>query len=84
MELAEGAHLGGGSSLAQDRFQAVINLVRQKAAFICFQKLEVDKARELFIRGKVLLFIYWEANSAYALILIPRWIRENLFHFIPG
>ena len=35
-----------------DRFQAVLNLVRQRAAFIYFQKMELDRARELFIRGK--------------------------------
>ena len=36
-----------------DRFQAVLNLVRQRAAFIYFQKMELERARELFIRGKV-------------------------------
>ena len=35
-----------------DRFQMILNLVRQQAAFIYFQKMELDRARELFIRGK--------------------------------
>ena len=40
------------------RFQAVLNLVRQRAAFIYFQKMELERARELFIRGKVGEIVY--------------------------
>ena len=44
-----------------DRFQAVLNLVRQRAAFIYFQKMELERARELFIRGKVFCMMIYLA-----------------------
>lgn len=52
LELAENCQHRGDQASA-GRFQNVLNLVRQKAAFICLQKFELEKARELFIRGKV-------------------------------
>ena len=55
LELAEGQNNSQNQSRESQRFQATLNLVRQKAAFICFGKLELQRARELFIRGKVII-----------------------------
>ena len=51
LELAENAQLRGRSS--RENFQLVLNHVRIKAAFICFKNLQLERAKELFIRGKL-------------------------------
>jgi hypothetical protein len=38
---------------AKGAFQDILNQVRQKTAFVSMKNFELDRAKELFIRGKV-------------------------------
>ena len=51
LDLAEGFQHRAKAS--QEQFQQLLNNVRQRAAFICLKKLELERARELFIRGNL-------------------------------
>lgn len=51
LELAENFQHRGRSS--REQFQTVLNDVRQRAGFVCLKKFDLERARELFIRGQL-------------------------------